>query len=133
MRLNLLSEEKSVSTGSLLAGYIPRRCTRPKTVTHPSTNRARCRATTPGRQLRAAHKTHLTTSSVVRSQSDQFGSGTSVIGIVTFCPILLFPGISFSALTLLVGRQEGHPACKKLSGGVLAWSLQPSPRPPSWI
>jgi len=28
--------------------------------------------------------------------------------------------ISFSALTLLVGWQEGHPACKKLSGGVLA-------------
>ena len=22
---------------------------------------------------------------------------------------------------LLVGRQEGHPACKQLSGGVLAW------------
>ena len=22
---------------------------------------------------------------------------------------------------LLVGGQEGHPACKKLSGGVLAW------------
>ena len=29
--------------------------------------------------------------------------------------------LAFSALTLLVGRQEGHPACKKLSGGVLAW------------
>ena len=29
--------------------------------------------------------------------------------------------LTFSALTLLVGRQEGHPACKKLSGGVLAW------------
>jgi len=29
---------------------------------------------------------------------------------------------AFSALTLLVGRQEGHPACKKLSGGVLAWN-----------
>ena len=28
---------------------------------------------------------------------------------------------TFSALTLLVGRQEGHPACKKLSSGVLAW------------
>ena len=28
--------------------------------------------------------------------------------------------IAFSALTLLVGRQEGHPACKKLSSGVLA-------------
>jgi len=26
-----------------------------------------------------------------------------------------------SALTLLVGWQEGHPACKNLSGGVLAW------------
>jgi len=26
----------------------------------------------------------------------------------------------FSALTLLAGRQEGHPACKKLSGEVLA-------------
>jgi len=24
-------------------------------------------------------------------------------------------------LTLLVGQQEGHSACKKLSGGVLAW------------
>jgi len=29
----------------------------------------------------------------------------------------------FSALTLLVGRQEGHPDCKKLSGGVLAWPI----------
>jgi len=28
---------------------------------------------------------------------------------------------AFSALTLLVGQQEGHPACKKLSGGVLEW------------
>jgi len=28
---------------------------------------------------------------------------------------------AFSALTLLVGRQEVHPACKKLSGGVLVW------------
>ena len=28
---------------------------------------------------------------------------------------------AFSALMLLVGRQERHPACKKLSGGVLAW------------
>jgi len=26
-----------------------------------------------------------------------------------------------SALTLLVGQQEGHPACKTLSGGVLPW------------
>jgi len=30
-------------------------------------------------------------------------------------------GHAFSALTLLVGPQEGHPACKKQSGGVLVW------------
>ena len=30
---------------------------------------------------------------------------------------LLSQSHAFSALTLLVGRQEGHPACKKLSGG----------------
>jgi len=29
--------------------------------------------------------------------------------------------MAFSALTLLVGWQEGHPACKKLSGWVLVW------------
>ena len=34
---------------------------------------------------------------------------------------MLFNDVAFSALTLLVGRQEGHPACKKLSGGMLAW------------
>jgi len=28
---------------------------------------------------------------------------------------------AFSALTLLVGLQEGHPACKKLSSEVLVW------------
>jgi len=30
-------------------------------------------------------------------------------------------GNTFGAFALLVGRQEGHPACEKLSGGVLAW------------
>ena len=29
----------------------------------------------------------------------------------------------FSALTLLVGRQEGHPACKKEWGGWQRWAL----------
>jgi len=28
---------------------------------------------------------------------------------------------AFNALMLFVGQQEGHPACKKQSGGVLAW------------
>jgi len=36
--------------------------------------------------------------------------------------VYIFYIFAFCALTLLVGRQEGHPACKKLSGGVLVWS-----------
>ena len=31
--------------------------------------------------------------------------------------LTLFCFLAFSALTLLVGWQEGHPACKKVSGG----------------
>jgi len=33
--------------------------------------------------------------------------------------VVSFSAVSFSALTLFVGWQEGHLACKKLSGGVL--------------
>ena len=36
-------------------------------------------------------------------------------------PYVLAAISAFSALTLLVGRQERHSAGKKLSGGVLAW------------
>jgi len=36
-------------------------------------------------------------------------------------PVFVSLCLSLSALTLLIGRQEGHPACKKLSGEVLAW------------
>ena len=46
------------------------------------------------------------------------------IAIIFYSTVFLLFGewwTAFSALTLLVGRQEGHPACKKLSGGVLAW------------
>jgi len=43
-------------------------------------------------------------------------------GDVAFSPYF---ATNFSAMILLVGRQEGHPSCKKLSsgvlGGVLAW------------
>ena len=54
---------------------------------------------------------------------------TTVLWPSGFCPIMpnivkpkvAFSGVAFSALTLLVGWQEGHPACKKLSGGMLAW------------
>jgi len=42
-------------------------------------------------------------------------------GTVAFFESLCVNFLAFSALMLLVGRQEGHPACKKLSSGVLAW------------
>jgi len=31
---------------------------------------------------------------------------------------------SFSVLTLLVGRQEGHPACKKMDVGLLVVTIR---------
>jgi len=43
------------------------------------------------------------------------------------CPSLFCPNflnvciVAFSALMLLVGQQVGHPACKILNGGMLAW------------
>ena len=44
------------------------------------------------------------------------------LGGILFCStVYMEHWIAFSALTLLVGRQEGHPACKKLSSGVLVW------------
>ena len=44
-----------------------------------------------------------------------------VFNINKFLIILDDIALAFSALTLLVGWQEGHPACKNLSSGVLAW------------
>jgi len=40
---------------------------------------------------------------------------------ILICSTGYWQDITFSALTLLIGRQEGHPACKKQSGGVLVW------------
>ena len=44
-----------------------------------------------------------------------------VLILLAVFQILLNLAFAFSALTLLVGRLEGHPACKKLSGRVLVW------------
>ena len=44
-----------------------------------------------------------------------------VLVCIGFYVFTLYVSFAFSALMLLVGQQEGHPACKKLSGGVLAW------------
>ena len=38
-----------------------------------------------------------------------------------FCTLTAFSATAFSALTLLVGWQEEHPARKNLSDEVLAW------------
>jgi len=35
--------------------------------------------------------------------------------------LIFFFCFAFSALTLLVGRQEEHPVCKKLNDEVLLW------------
>jgi len=47
--------------------------------------------------------------------------GAVVSVCLSVCPIVQHVAGAFSALTLLVGQQEGHAAYKKLSGGVLAW------------
>jgi len=50
---------------------------------------------------------------------ERAGIGLGLVWV--FLQQVLTTTFAFSALTLLVGRQEGHPACKKnLSGGVLA-------------
>ena len=49
---------------------------------------------------------------------------TTLYSALTCLQCFVMPSVlchAFSALTLLVGQQEGHPACKNLSGGVLAW------------
>ena len=56
-----------------------------------------------------------------RIYSDQVHMRRSVSAthiLESYCVPICF---AFSALTLLVGWQEGHPACKKQSGGVLVW------------
>ena len=47
---------------------------------------------------------------------DKFGSPPGVFGVSKSMECDIFP---FSALTLLVGWQEGHPACKKMVVGLL--------------
>ena len=53
-------------------------------------------------------------------------STTKLYSICLFLDRMNIKNVSSSSLCLqcfeaVVGRQEGHPACKKLSGGVLAW------------
>jgi len=43
------------------------------------------------------------------------------IALPVYMSVKLFAHIASSALTLLFGQQEEHPACKKMSDEVLAW------------
>ena len=52
-------------------------------------------------------------------QCDPIWHVSSNSDVSIYCE-LIYPYIAFSAVMLLVGRQEGDSACKKLSGGVLA-------------
>ena len=47
---------------------------------------------------------------------DKVGRLPCELGVRKSMECDIFP---FSALTLLVGRQDGHPACKKLDVGLL--------------
>ena len=53
-----------------------------------------------------------------RSSQDAYGVITLAVSKTT---VGLWTVDDVARLTLLVGRQEGHPACKNLSGVVLAW------------
>jgi len=46
-----------------------------------------------------------------------------IVGVRVCCILFdaLYHRVAFSDLTVLAWCQEGHPACKKLHGGVLAW------------
>jgi len=57
--------------------------------------------------------------SVLKKRRECYGGKEFNIDLLLSLFIIII--FAFSALTLLVGWQEGHLACKKLSGGVLAW------------
>ena len=42
------------------------------------------------------------------------------------CFLLNYTTAAFSALTLMTGHQQEHPACKKLNDEVLVWLSDPS-------
>jgi len=48
-------------------------------------------------------------------------SCTFIVGKTVLCPFLVGDLFAFNALMLLVGHQEEHLACRKLSDEVLAW------------
>jgi len=70
-----------------------------------------------------AHRNHLSSLCYKKVYFSVLESSDEALGWLSLWSEVqvIYTPCAFSALTLLVGRQEGHPACKKLSGGVLAW------------
>jgi len=81
--------------------------------------------------LRRRHRSQRHATTTAPLQTTQYvvscGLGYPYVSVSGYSVGLGYPcvcmcvSVAFSALMLLVGRQEGHPACKKLTGGVLAW------------
>jgi len=68
------------------------------------------------------HGMLLTASKIPQNVQKALKNFIEILNVdVSLVWIFLFLSVAFSALTLLVGRQEVYPACKKLSGRVLAW------------
>jgi len=57
--------------------------------------------------------------SVLKKRRECYGGKEFNIDLLLSLFVIII--FAFSALTLFVGRREGHPACKKLTGEVLAW------------
>jgi len=58
---------------------------------------------------------------ILARQVSSHPSSVSTLATKTRMRMVYSGLVVFIALTLLVGRQEGHPACTKLSGGLLLW------------
>ena len=80
------------------------------------TSRHHCRS----RQSRGLSVTHTRVTCLLAGWVGSASSSPSGWWNVVQGTVMFMLNI-YIALTLLVGRQEGHLACKKLSGGVLAW------------
>jgi len=63
-----------------------------------------------------------------------FFCGTETVQVTPLRRLLPNPNalVAFSALTLLIGRQEGYPACKKWDGGGGLWLVRMEWHPAGW-
>jgi len=101
---------------------LPPSCWMKKTTNNQHHNNSRVLTVPTTDDSRISTTRHISSTPTVldKSQHLLFIQHLKTTNIYHFRLWLAFT-ICFSALTLLVGRQEGHPACKKMSGGMLVW------------